>query len=35
VPWQQADVTLLRRHLQWVPTTPIAEAVADLWQSGT
>jgi nucleoside-diphosphate-sugar epimerase len=34
VPWQQANVNLLRKHLQWAPTTPIAEAVADLWQSG-
>jgi NDP-hexose 4-ketoreductase len=34
VPWQQANVSLLRRHLQWVPSTPIAEAVADLWKSG-
>ncbi len=32
--WQQADVGLLRRHLHWVPTTPIAEAIGDLWQSG-
>ncbi len=34
VPWQQANIGLLRRHLQWVPTTSIAEAVAALWQSG-
>jgi NDP-hexose 4-ketoreductase len=33
--WQQADLTLLRRHLRWVPTTSIAEAVHDLWQSGS
>ena len=33
--WQQADVGLLRRHLHWVPTTSIAEAVYDLWQSGS
>jgi nucleoside-diphosphate-sugar epimerase len=33
--WQQADLTLLRRHLHWVPTTSIAEAVRDLWQSGS
>jgi len=31
--WQQADLTLLRRHLHWVPTTSIAEAVGDLWRS--
>ena len=31
VPWQQADITLMRRHLGWAPTTPIASAVADLW----
>jgi nucleoside-diphosphate-sugar epimerase len=34
VPWQQANVSLLRKHLQWVPSTPIAEAVAGLWKSG-
>ncbi len=34
VPWQQANINLLRKHLQWAPTTPIAEAVANLWQSG-
>jgi nucleoside-diphosphate-sugar epimerase len=34
VSWQQADIALLRRHLHWVPTTSIAEAVTDLWQSG-
>ena len=34
VPWQQANVSLLRRHLDWVPSTPIAEAVAALWKSG-
>jgi NDP-hexose 4-ketoreductase len=33
--WQQADLTLIRRHLHWVPTTSIAEAVCDLWQSGS
>ncbi len=33
--WQQADLTLLRRHLHWVPSTSIAEAVRDLWQSGS
>ena len=33
--WQQADLTLMRRHLHWVPTTSIAEAVRDLWQSGS
>ncbi len=33
--WQQADLTLIRRHLHWVPTTSIAEAVRDLWQSGS
>ena len=33
--WQQADLMLTRRHLQWVPTTSIAEAVSDLWQSGS
>jgi nucleoside-diphosphate-sugar epimerase len=33
VPWQQADVTLLRQYLGWVPTTPIAQAVDDLWKS--
>jgi nucleoside-diphosphate-sugar epimerase len=32
--WQQADLTLLRRHLGWVPTTSIVEAVSSLWQSG-
>ncbi len=35
VVWQQADLTLIRRHLHWVPTTSIAEAVRDLWQSGS
>jgi NDP-hexose 4-ketoreductase len=35
VVWQQADLTLIRRHLHWVPTTSIAEAVCDLWQSGS
>jgi nucleoside-diphosphate-sugar epimerase len=35
VPWQQADISLLRKHLHWVPTTPIAKAVSDLWESGT
>lgn len=34
VPWQQANIGLLRRHLEWVPTTSIAEAVSALWQSG-
>ncbi len=34
VPWQQANVALLRRHLNWVPSTPIAQAVAALWKSG-
>jgi NDP-hexose 4-ketoreductase len=34
VPWQQADIALLRNHLHWVPTTPIAKAVSDLWESG-
>ena len=34
VPWQQANVSLLRRHLNWVPSTPIAQAVAALWKSG-
>ena len=33
--WQQADLTLIRRHLHWVPSTSIAEAVSDLWQSGS
>lgn len=33
-PWQQADVSLLRSSLQWVPATPIADAVAELWWSG-
>jgi NDP-hexose 4-ketoreductase len=33
VPWQQASVTLLRKHLDWVPSTPIAQAVASLWRS--
>lgn len=33
-PGQQADVSLLRSSLQWLPTTPIADAVADLWRSG-
>ena len=33
VPWQQASVSLIREHLQWVPSTPIAEALAHLWQS--
>lgn len=33
VPWQRADVTLLRQHLGWVPTTPIAAAVSALWQT--
>ncbi len=31
--WQQADLTLMRRHLHWVPTRSIAEAVHDLWQA--
>ncbi len=35
VPWQKASVTLLREHLQWVPTTSISEAMSDLWQSGS
>jgi nucleoside-diphosphate-sugar epimerase len=35
VVWQQADLTLMRRHLHWVPSTSIAEAVCDLWQSGS
>jgi len=35
VPWQQANTSLLRKHLHWVPTTSIAKAVSDLWQSGT
>jgi nucleoside-diphosphate-sugar epimerase len=35
VPWQQADIALLRKHLHWVPTTSIAKAVSDLWQSGS
>jgi NDP-hexose 4-ketoreductase len=35
VVWQQADLALIRRHLHWVPTTSIAEAVCDLWQSGS
>ncbi len=34
VPWQQADISLLRKRLHWVPTTSIAEAASDLWQSG-
>jgi nucleoside-diphosphate-sugar epimerase len=29
--WQQADLTLLRHHLHWVPTTSVAEAVRALW----
>lgn len=33
VPWQQADVSLLEGQLDWIPTTPIAEALAALWQS--
>ncbi len=33
--WQQADLTLIRRYLHWVPTTSIAEAANDLWQSGS
>ena len=33
VPWQQADVSLLRHYLGWVPVSPIAQAVADLWES--
>jgi len=33
--WQRADLTLIRRHLHWVPSTSIAEAVRDLWQSGS
>lgn len=33
VPWQQADISLLRKHLRWVPTTPIAKAVSELWES--
>jgi nucleoside-diphosphate-sugar epimerase len=35
VPWQKADIALLRKYLHWTPTTPIAEAVSDLWQSGS
>ncbi len=35
VPWQKASVSLLREHLQWVPTTSISAAVSDLWQSGS
>jgi len=35
VPWQQADLTLLREQLSWVPTTSIAQALADLWSSET
>ena len=31
VPWQQADISLMRRHLGWAPSTPIASAVAALW----
>ncbi len=31
VPWQQADINLMRRHLGWAPNTPIASAVAALW----
>ena len=31
VPWQQADISVLRRHLSWAPSTPIASAVAALW----
>ena len=34
VPWQQADTGLLRSTLGWVPTTPIAQALADLWNEG-
>jgi NDP-hexose 4-ketoreductase len=33
VPWQEADVSLLRAYLGWTPNTPIAQAVADLWNS--
>lgn len=33
VPWQQASVALLRKYLDWVPSTPIAQAVASLWKS--
>jgi NDP-hexose 4-ketoreductase len=33
VRWQQADVSLLWKHLGWVPTTPMALAVAALWEA--
>ena len=31
VTWQQADITRMRRRLQWTPSTPIASALARLW----
>ncbi len=33
VPRQRADITLLRTSLGWVPSTPLARAVAALWES--
>jgi nucleoside-diphosphate-sugar epimerase len=33
VPWQQADVSLLARNYNWVPNTPISQAVEELWNS--
>jgi nucleoside-diphosphate-sugar epimerase len=35
VPWQQADTTLLRRELNWLPNTPIPQVVKDLWRLDT
>jgi nucleoside-diphosphate-sugar epimerase len=35
VPWQQADVSRLGRDFGWLPATPIAHALEELWRSET
>lgn len=34
VPWQQADVALLEGDLGWKPSTPLADALEELWVEG-
>jgi nucleoside-diphosphate-sugar epimerase len=33
VPWQQADVSRMGHEIGWMPQTPIAQAVDELWRS--
>ena len=33
VPWQQADTTLIQKHLGWSPAIPLDQSLKDTWAS--